>query len=102
MLEEVSGIESVIAEELPNVPMKLIGTRLQSRVQHGGAGAPILGTEVCGLNPEFLNRVNRRQDHEVRSIQKVNRVGIVVNSIEHVVVLSRTEAVGGKSSGRSI
>src|SRR6185503_6212285 len=90
MLKEVSGIENVIAEKFPNVPMKLIGARFQSRVEHGCAGTPILGAEVCGLNLEFLNRVDRRQDYEVRSIEKVNRIGIVVNSIEHVVVLSRT------------
>ena len=82
--------------------MQLVRSRLDGCIHHGGAGASELRAEIGGLNFKFLDRVHRRKHDKVRSIQEIDGVGIVVDAIQHVVVLRRTKAVSRKSSGRSI
>ena len=73
--------------------MELVRAGFNSGIQNGGAGTSELGTEVSGLDFEFLNRIDRRENDKVGAVQEVDRVGIVVNAIEHVVVLRRTKAI---------
>ena len=46
-----------------------------------------LKSAVCTLNS--CDRVERRQNHEVGSVQEVDGVGVVVDAVEQVVVLRR-------------
>src|SRR5215831_494766 len=73
-LKIVSGIQFVVTEKLPYVAMELIGTRFDAGVQHGGAGAAELGTEVCRLDFELLDRIDGRQHHEIRAVQEIDRI----------------------------
>src|SRR5207244_6944815 len=56
-IEEVPGIQLVIAEELPGVPVELIGARLGADVRNGAGAAAIFCREVIGLDHKFLHEV---------------------------------------------
>jgi hypothetical protein len=60
VVEEVCGVELVIAEKLPQVPVKLVGSTLQSGVQRRTARAPELRAVIGGLHFELGDRVYRR------------------------------------------
>src|SRR5207249_6438340 len=91
-----------IAEKLPNGAMLLIGARFDCGVQDCGARAGKLRAKASGLNLEFFNGVNGRQNDEVRAIQEVHRVRIVVNAIEQIVVLGGPIAIGGEGAAGSV
>jgi hypothetical protein len=71
-----------------------IGSRLDGGIQNGARSTTLLGAEVCRLYLELLDRVQRGQNHEVCAVQKVDRVGIIVDAIQQVVVLRWAQAVG--------
>ena len=96
MLEKVSGIKLVVAEELPDTPVELVSTLLQSCVEHRSTRTAVFCAKVCRLDSKFLNCIHRRKHDVVRAIEEVNGVGVVVNSVEHVIVLGGTETVGGE------
>ena len=98
VLEIVRGVEYIVAEELPNGPVNLIGTGLDARVENRRAGPAELGAEVRGLDLEFRNRVDRGKNHEVRSVQEVHGIGIVVDTVQHVIVLRRAIAIRRKGA----
>ena len=80
--EEVGRIQLVVAQELINVAMKLIGAGLR---RHGYIGARSL-SEFRGnyirLDLEFLNRINARLDCEL-----FEKLFVVVNAVEGEIVL---------------
>ena len=78
--------------------MKRIGARPSGGIQHGCARTSELSAEVRGLHLELLNRIERRQHYIVGAIQKIHGVGVVINSVQQVVVLCRPIAVGGKGT----
>src|SRR5580765_2357324 len=82
--------------------MEFIRARLNRGIQHGSAGATEFGAEIGGLYFELLDSVHRRQHNEVGAVQKVDRVGVVVDAIQHVVVLRRAGTIGRKSTGCGI
>src|SRR5262249_32064187 len=94
IFEIIGSVQFFVAEEFPRSTMELIGAGLDGCVEHCAGGAAELSAEIRGLNLELLNCVHRRQDDEIRSVKKVDRVGVVVDAIKHVVVLRRAEPVG--------
>ncbi len=96
--EIVGGIQFVVAEKFPTGAVPCVRAGLDRGIQNRSARTAELGAEVCGLHPEFLNRVDWGQDDKVRAVQEVDRVGVVVDAIEQVVVLRRTEAVRCKGA----
>ena len=48
------------------------------------------------MNFEFLNCINWGEDHEVRAVKKIDGIGIIVDAVQHVVVLGGPESVGGE------
>src|ERR1700682_1534135 len=82
--------------------MELVGAGLNGGMENGGAGAAEFSTEIRGLHLEFLNSINRRKDDEVRTIEEVHGVGIVVDTVEQVVILRRAKAVGGEGAAGGV
>src|ERR1051325_5107539 len=82
--------------------MEIIGTRLDGRVQNGCAGAAIFCAKPSSLNFKFLDRIYGRKNYEVRAVQKVDGVGVVVNTVKQIVILCGTKAVGDKSAAGCI
>ena len=82
--------------------MDTVGAGLDRRVEDGARGTAQFGTEVRSLDLEFRDRVGRRKNDKVCSVQEVDVVGIVVNAIQQVVVLRRAQAIGGEGSVRRI
>ena len=98
VLKPVRSIQLVVPEELPQCAVDAVRTRFDGCIQDGAASASKIRTEVGSLHLELCNRVNRRQHDEVGTVQEVDRVGVVVNTIQQVVVLRRTQAVRGERS----
>ena len=67
--------------------MNLVGAGLDRSVENGARGTAQLGTKVRSLDFKFRDRVGRRKNHKVRSVQEVHVVGIVVDAIQQIVVL---------------
>ena len=74
--------------------METVSARFDGGIENSGSRAPKFRAEVRGLNFELLNRINRGKNNKIRTVQEIDGVGIVVNSIQHVIVLRRAEAIG--------
>ena len=85
------GVHLVVAEELEERAVILVRAGLGQHVDLGGLAAE-LGRIDAGLHLEFLQRVDRRHDHEGVEI----RVG-VLDAIERVVV--EVGALAGHRNG---
>ena len=102
VFKEVGGVELVVAEKFPDVAVETVGAGLDGGVENGGAGAAELGAEVRGLHFEFLNGVDRRKNDEVRAVEEVHGVGVVVDAIEQVIVLRRAKTIGGEGAASGV
>ena len=87
--EEVVGVQRVVAVELPHAAAELVGARLERRVEHRAAGAPVLGAERARQDLDLVDRVDRRLDDVGDAAQEVDVAGVVVDAVEQVVVLRR-------------
>src|SRR5262249_15979237 len=101
-LKKVGGVELIVAEKLPGSTMELVGAGLDRSVQNRRARPAVLSAEAGGLHLEFLNRIDRRQNHEVCPVKEVHGVGVVVDAVEQVVILRRTVTIGGESTGSGV
>src|SRR5215467_8179086 len=102
IFKKVGSIKRVISKKLPEGAVQSIGTRFDGGIQNSGSGAAKFGTEICGLNAQFLNGVDWRKNHIVRPVQKIHAIGIVVDAVEKVIVLGGPQAIGRERSGRGI
>src|SRR5215475_2688494 len=89
IFEKIGSVKHIISKKLPEGAMQTIGTRFDRGIQNSCSGAAKFGTEICDLNAQFLNGVDRRKNHVVRSVQKIHGIRIVVDAVEKVIVLSR-------------
>ena len=78
--------------------MNAVGAGLDGRVENGACGTAQFSAEIRGLHLELLNRVHRRQDDVVGSVQEVDVVRVVVDAVQQVVVLRGTKPVGRESA----
>ena len=102
VFKPVGGVEDVVAEKFPCRAVNAVGSGLDGGIQNGARGTAKLSAEICRLHLEFLDRVQRRKDDEVRSVEEVDRVGVVVDAVQQVVVLRGAQAVGGKCARGSV
>ena len=98
--EEVCRIYFVITQKLPCAAMDLVRAGFQRGVQHGTPGASELRAERVCLQAELPNGIDRRLHHIGRATEKIHVVRIVIDAVQHVVVLCRTRAVCRKPSVR--
>ena len=98
--EEVCRIHFVITQELPGAAMDLVCAGFQRGVQYGTAGASELRAERVCLQAELPDGIDRRLHHIGRATEKIHVVRIVVDAVQHVVVLCRTRAIRRKPSVR--
>ena len=62
VIEEIVGVENVVAEEFPRTAVNRIRSRLRGDVDVGaGSRTEFSGSDV-GLDLEFRNRINRRAE----------------------------------------
>ena len=74
--------------------MEIVGAGLDRGIENGGTGASEFRAEVRSLDLEFLHSIDRRKNHIVCAVQEIYGVRIVVDPIEHVIVLRRPKAIG--------
>ncbi len=88
------GVQRLVAEELEQRPVELVGALLHRRVDHGAGGL----AELRGIRPrlhlELLQRVHRRRHDLGTALLEVGRHRIVVGAVEGVVVPGGEVAVG--------
>ena len=101
ILEEICGVELVIAKEFPERPVEMVGAGLNGGIQNGSGGPSELGAKAIGLNLEFLDGVDRRADHKMRAVEEVDELNVIVNAVKQVVVLCGPQAIRGKASAAS-
>src|ERR1035437_1442697 len=98
VFKPIRGIEFIVAEKLPCRAMEAIGAGFDRSVENGARGTTQLGAEVSGLDLEFLDGIQRRQNDKVGSVEEVHGVGVVVDAVQQVVVLGGAQAVGGEGA----
>src|SRR5262245_12545624 len=91
--KEVSGIERVVADELPYAPMQLVGPAFGIDLDVGAAATAEFGGVSVGLDLEFLDRINNRAQRKV-----VERRIVVINAVENVVIRRGSGAGGAEVS----
>ncbi len=82
--------------------MDAVGTGLDGGIQNRARGTAELGAEVRRLHLELLDRVQGGKDDEVRPVQEVDSVGVIVDAVQQVVVLRGTQAVRREGAGRCV
>src|SRR6185437_327260 len=100
ILEEVGSVEFVIAQKFPERAMELVRTRFDTCIQHCTAGASELRAERAGLKTKLADGVNRRLDDIGCAAQEIDIVRVVIDAVEHVIVLRRTCPVRRKPAIR--
>ena len=81
IFKPVRGVKDIVAKKFPGRAMNLVGAGLDRGVENGARGTAQLGTEVRSLDLKFRDRVGRRKDNKVCSVQEIHVVGIVVDAI---------------------
>ena len=94
VLEELRRLEPVVAVELPGAAVERVGAGLQGGAQHRAPRAPVLRPEGAGEHLDLGDRVDGRLDHIRGAAQEVDVARVVVDAVEHVVVLAGPRAVG--------
>ncbi len=87
IVEERIGVELVVAQEFPDVSVKLIRSALDRGVDHGAGRRAEFRRESARLNAKLLQRVRRRLNRLHRTLLQVGRAGIVVDAVEREVIL---------------
>src|SRR5438105_6492841 len=77
--------------------MESVSSRLDSRVDYSSASPSEFRAKVAGLDFEFLNRIWLRQVRVGRTVQKIDRVVVVINAVEKIVVVDGRQPVGHKT-----
>ena len=91
--EEVAGVEDSIADELEEVPVKVVGAGLGHDVNRPGTMLSVLRGQSAGLDFELLQRVGKRK----RQTQIIDR--IVVRSAVHHISEGAVRAAPGHGDG---
>src|ERR1700728_882626 len=82
-VEEVVGIEGVVAEILPKVAMQAVGSGLHCRIDDAAGRMPELGVEVAVLDLEFFYSIGRRNNRRVRAgVVAAVELDVVVDAVE--------------------
>ena len=96
-VEGVFAIQFVVAQELIEVPVHVIGAGFDCGVNNRSVSAAEFRAVRIGLHLEFLDGVHRGLDHIVGFVQQVGEVGIVVNAVQQEIVLQGAAAVGAEA-----
>ena len=67
--------------------MEFIGSRLDRCVQNRRAGSSVFCTKAARLYLEFRDSVDGRQHNEIGTVEEIDRIGVVVNSVQQVIIL---------------
>src|ERR1700677_3787885 len=102
IFKEVRRIEFVVAEELPTIAVKFVGSGFGGGVENRGARTSVLGAEVGGLDFEFLDGVEWRENDKVCAVEEVDGVRVIVDAIEEVVIHRGALTIGGKSAAACV
>ena len=79
--------------------MKAVSTGLGGSIENGTGRAAILSREVGGLDVEFGDGIEWRKNGVVGAVQEVDGIRVVVDTIQQIVILRGTQAVGGEGAG---
>ena len=89
VVEEVVRVERVVAVELEAAAVQRVRARLDLQVDDAAERPAELGRVGAGLHLELVERVDAREDDD-----RLQPGLVVVDAVEHVVVVARPLAVG--------
>src|ERR1700722_4097596 len=92
-LEESDGIQIRIAQELPELAVKLVSAALDAGVDHRAGCVPELRAVVIGFHLVHLERIRIRLDDLIRKSLVAGSVSVVVHAVEHEIVQFASAAV---------
>ena len=94
VVEEVVRVEGIVAVELEAAAVQLVRTGLDLQVDYATQRAAEFRGIGGGLELELVQGIDARKDHD-----GLEPGLVVVDAIEHVVVVARALTVGGKRGG---
>ena len=97
-VEEVLGVELLVAEELEGGAVEVVGPGLEVDVDDAAHGAAVLGGVGVGLDLELLDGVDGGLDHLAAALGAGELVGVVVDAVDHEVVLGDLHAAGAEAA----
>src|ERR1700733_4318582 len=83
----VPRVQQVIAKKFPSRAVKLVRSGLDDRDDDRSIAAPKLGAIRVRLDLEFLQRFDWRLNYEIRFVEKVRQVRIIVHTVQQEIVL---------------
>ena len=98
IFKEIRSIKLVVSEEFPERSMEVVGPGPDGGVQNSASGTAEFSAEAIGLDLELRNGVNRWTHNKVCSIEEVDQLDVVVDTVEQIVVLRRTQTVRGEAA----
>src|SRR5262249_957425 len=96
--EQVAGVQSFVAKEFKNRPVKFVRTGFGSQVHHAAVESPELGRRRIDLDLECRDGVDRRTEGHLSRLRLEGRNAVVKKFID-----ARTAAVDARQrwAGRS-
>ena len=76
--------------------MEFIGSRLDRCVQNRRTGSSVFRAKAARLYLELRDCVDGRQYNEIGTVEEIDRIGIVVNSVQQVIILCGSITVCGE------
>src|SRR6202158_518829 len=102
VVEVVFSIKDLIADEIVDIPVELVGPGLGNTVDDPAGGPAILRRIVAGQNRKLLNRVHAQIDAQ-RAARRSIRIVVDADPIDPVIILEwLVPGDGQKSSVASI
>ena len=88
VIEEIVGVQIVVAHVLPQVAVQAVGARFDGRIDDAAGGVAEFGVEIAALQREFLDGVRRRNDGGIGpGVVAAIELDVVVNAVEAEIVL---------------
>src|SRR5262249_8695007 len=97
-IEKVPCVQLLITEEVVCGAVKAIGARFEGEVHDAAGGSPEFRGIRVGLHLKFADRVNRGFDHLGLIRVEGSVVGVVVKSVQQVVVVNGALAARAESA----
>src|SRR5581483_2756328 len=95
-IEEILGIELLVAEELEGRAMRIIGAGLGREIDDGAHGAAVFGGVGIGLHLELLDEIHGGLHHFGTALRTCQFDRVVVEPVDQEVVLSVAHAAAAE------
>src|SRR5262249_33867378 len=93
----VPSIQLIVAQELVDVSVELIGAGLDAGVENGAISPSELRAVGIGLHLEFLQSIHGRLNNVTGVVQQIRQIRVIVDAIQQDVVRIGTPTIRAES-----